>query len=196
MEKTSRITLLLISLITFTACSFGNADIPSPSPIPPSATLPPTNTPTPTYTPTPSATPTITPTYTPNPTEIVENYMSMLGNYLATASDIEVVGMNIEAGTLQMRVQSSGSSRSFLRLTSWQIIQDFAQILQLLGPNTELLIDIIGTEDYALDLLVLSEDGSVGYRSETNRETFIAVQGRSITNQQWELLANGYFEEF
>lgn len=196
MKKSIRITLLLMSLIALSACGGGSAETSTPSPIPPSATLPPTTTPTPTYTPTPSATPTVTPTHTPNPTEIVENYMSMLGQYLATANDVEVVGMNIEAGTLQMSVQSRGSSRSFLQLTSWQIIQDIAQILQLLGPNTELLIDIIGTEDYAVDLLVLSEDGSVGYRSETNRETFIAVQERSISNLEWEPLANGHFEEF
>jgi ABC-type glycerol-3-phosphate transport system substrate-binding protein len=196
MKKLIRITLLLMSLIALPACSFGSAETSTPTPIPPSATLPPTITPTPTYTPTPSATPTITPTYTPNPTEIVENYMSMLGSYLATANDVEVVGMNIEAGTLQMNVQSRGSSRSFLQLTAWQIIQDLAQLLQSLGPNTELLLDIIGTDEYAVDLIVLSEDGSVGYRSETNRDTFIAIQQRSISYQHWELLANGHFEEF
>lgn len=195
MNAYSKSSLLIIALLTMTACG-GSAETSTPTPIPPSTTLPPTITPTPTYTPTPSATPTITPTYTPNPTEIVENYMSMLGSYLATANDVEVVGMNIEAGTLQMNVQSRGSSRSFLQLTAWQIIQDIAQILQLLGPNTELLIDMIGTEDYAVDLLVLSEDGSVGYRSETNRETFIAIQEKSISNLEWEPLANGHYEEF
>ena len=122
--------------------------------------------------------------------------MSMLGSYLAPADDVEVVEMNIEAGTLQMRIQSRSSSGSYLQIISWQITQDLAQLLQLLGPNTELLNEIIGTEDYYLDLLVLSEDGSLGYRSLTNRETILAIQEGSISNWQWELLANGYFEEF
>lgn len=122
--------------------------------------------------------------------------MAMFGQYLTTAHDVEVEGMSIETGTLLMRIQSHGSGRSFLRLTSWQIIQDIAQLLKLLGPNTELLNEIIGTDDYNVDLLVLSEDGSVGYRSVTNRETFIAVQENTISNTQWEMLANGYFEDF
>ena len=121
--------------------------------------------------------------------------MTMFGQYLATAHDVEVEGVSIEPATLLMRIQSHGSGRSFLRLTSWQIIQDIAQLLKLLGPNTELLIEIIGTDDYAVDLLVLSEDGSVGFRSVTNRETFIAIQEGSISYQEWEVLANGHFEE-
>lgn len=196
MNTSIRNSLLLIAILMIAACSGGSVDTPTPSPIPPSATPTPTRTPTPTYTPTPSASPTITPTHTPNPTEIVENYMTMLGSYLSTAHDVEIEGMNIEVGTLQMRIRSHGSGQSFLRLTSWQIIYDLAQLLQLLGPNTELLIDIIGAEEYAVDLLVLSEDGSLGYRSETDRETFIAIQERAMSNQQWELHANGHFDDF
>ena len=112
--------------------------------------------------------------------------MSMLGSYLATAHDVEVEGMNIEPGALEILIQSRGSSPSFLQITSWQITQDLAQLLQLLGPNTELLTEIIGTEEYYLDLLVLSEDGSLGYRSLTNRETILAIQEGSISNWQWE----------
>jgi hypothetical protein len=59
-----------------------------------------------------------------------------------------------------------------------------------------LLTEIIGTEEYYLDLLVLSEDGSLGYRSRKNKETILAIQAGSLSNVQWELLANGYFEEF
>jgi hypothetical protein len=122
--------------------------------------------------------------------------MSQLGSFLATSHDVDIMGMDIEAGTLQIRVRSHGTTQSLLRLTSWQIIQDLAQLLQLLGPNADLLIDIIGTEEYSVDLLVLSDDESMGYRSETSRETFNAVQSRSVSNQQWEILANGHFEEF
>jgi hypothetical protein len=95
-----------------------------------------------------------------------------------------------------MRVQSHGSGQSFLRLMSWQIINDLTQLLQFLGPNTELLIDVLGSEEYAVDLLVLSEDGNLGFRSETDRETFNAIQEDAVSNQQWEILANGHFEEF
>ncbi len=122
--------------------------------------------------------------------------MSQLGSFLATSHDVEIMDMDIEAGTLQMRVRSHGTGESFLRLTSWQIIQDLAQLLQLLGPNADLLIDIIGAEEYSVALLVLSDDESMGYRSETSRETFNAVQSRSVSNQQWEILANGRFEDF
>ncbi len=104
--------------------------------------------------------------------------------------------MSIKPGALEMRIQSRGSSPSFLRITSWQITQDLAQLLQLLGPTSELLSEIISTEEYYLDILVLSEDGSLGYRSRTNRETILAIQEGSISNWQWELLANGYYEEF
>lgn len=79
---------------------------------------------------------------------------------------------------------------------SWQIINDLAQLLQFLGPNAEMLSEVIGSEEYAVDLLVLSEDGSLGFRSETGREIFIAIQGDVVSNQQWEILANGHFEEF
>jgi hypothetical protein len=122
--------------------------------------------------------------------------MSMLSQYLESAHDVEVEGMNIEAGTLQLRIQSRGVGQAFLQLTSWQIIQDLAQLLQSLGPNTELLLDIIGTDEYAVDLLVLSKGGMLGFRSETNRDTFIAIQQRSISYQHWEFLAKGYFEGF
>ena len=71
---------------------------------------------------------TITPTFTPDPTEIVESYMSMLGSYLATAHDVEVEGMSIKPGALEMRIQPHESSPSFLRITSWQITQDLAQL--------------------------------------------------------------------
>lgn len=188
---------LIFFVFTLTACG-GNktATTLSPSAIHPSATPTPSNTPTPSPTPTPSATSTITPTFTPNPTEIVEFYMSQLGSFLATSHDVDIMDMSIEAGTLQMRVRSHGTGESFLRLTSWQIIQDLAQLLQLLGPNADLLIDIIGAEEYSVALLVLSDDESMGYRSETSSETFNAVQSRSVSNQQWEILANGHFEEF
>jgi hypothetical protein len=127
---------------------------------------------------------------------MVENYMTMLGTYLSTSHDSDIEAMSIESGTLLMRVKTRGSGRSFLRLTSWQIIQDLASLLQLLDPDTGLLEEIIGSEEYVLDLLVLSEDGSVGYRSETTREIFIAIQERAVSSQQWEILANGNFEEF
>lgn len=120
----------------------------------------------------------------------------MLGEYLTTQHEAELLGMEIEGGTLVIRIQPHGSGQSFLRLVSWQIIRDMAQLLQLLGPNTELLIDIIGTEEYGVNLLVLSEDGSLGFRSETNRETLLAIQEGAVSNQQWEILANGHFEEF
>ena len=152
--------------------------------------------PTSTFTPLPNDTPTITPTFTPNPTEIVEAYLSQLGSFLATSHDVDVMDLDIEAGTLQIRVQSHRPGESLLRITSWQIIQDLAQLLQLIGPNADLLVDIIGTEEYSVALLVLSVDESLGYRSETSRETFNAVQSRSVSNQQWEVLANGHFEEF
>jgi len=188
---------LIFFIFTLTACG-GNkaATTLSPSPIHPSVTPTPSNTPTPSPTPTPSVTPTITPTFTPNPIEIVESYMSQLGSFLAASHDVDVIDMDIEGGTLQIRVRSHGSGQSLLQLTSWQIIQDLAQLLQLLGPNVDLLIDIIGTEEYSVALLVLSDDESFGYRSETSRETFNAIQLRSVSNQQREILANGQFEEF
>lgn len=120
----------------------------------------------------------------------------MLRTYLSTSHDIDVETILIESGTLQVHVVTRSSSRAFLQLVSWKIIQDLAGLLQLLGPNTEVMIDIIGTEEYALDLLVLSEDGSMGYRSNTDRETFNSVQGGAIDQQQWELLAGGQFEDF
>lgn len=120
----------------------------------------------------------------------------MLGEYLTTQHDAEILGMKIESGSLVIRVQSHGSGQSFLRLMSWQIINDLAQLLQFLGPNAEMLSEVIGSEEYAVDLLVLSEDGSLGFRSETGREIFIAIQGDVVSNQQWEILANGHFEEF
>lgn len=196
MNKSYRIAFTLISILTITACGGGSAETLAPSPIPPSVTPSPSNTPTPSPTPTPSATPTITPTFTPNPTEVVEFYLSQLGSFLASSHDVDIMDMDIEAGTLQIRVRSHRPGQSLLRITSWQIIQDLAQLLQLLGPNADLLIDIIGTEEYSVALLVLSENESMGYRSETSRETFNAVQSRSVSNQQWEILANGRFEEY
>ncbi len=192
------ISLIFFIFFSLTACGSNEKTPPTlaPSPISPSVTPAPSNTPTPSPTPTPSSTPTITPTFTPNPTEIVEAYLSQLGSFLATSHDVDIMDLDIEAGTLQMRVRSHGTGESFLRLTSWQIIQDLAQLLQLLGPNADLLIDIIGAEEYSVALLVLSDNESMGYRSETSRETFNAVQSRSVSNQQWEVLANGYFEEF
>lgn len=122
--------------------------------------------------------------------------MTMLSTYLATNHDSEIEAMTIEEGTLYMTVRTKGSAPSFLRITSWQIVYDLAQLLKLLGPNTELLIDVIGTEDYVLELLVLSEDGSLGYRSETSQWTFLAVQERRINSRHWETLANGKSEGF
>ena len=120
----------------------------------------------------------------------------MLNTYISSNHDSEIEGVTIEAGKLQMRVRTKGTAPSFLRLSSWLIIRDLTQILQLLGPNTEILIDIIGAEDYALELIVLSEDGSLGYVSETSRWTFNELQEGRIDREQWEILADGHTEGF
>jgi hypothetical protein len=122
--------------------------------------------------------------------------MSMLSTYLATNHDSEIEEMKIETGTLHMTVRTKGSAPSFLRLSSWLIIDDLAQLLRLLGPNSELLIDIVGAEDYVLDLIVLSEDGSLGYVSETSRWTFNELQEGRIDRDDWETLAHGRTEGF
>ena len=95
-----------------------------------------------------------------------------------------------------MTVRTKGSAPSFLQLSSWLIIKDLAQILQLLGPNTEILIDIIGAEEYTLKLIVLSEDGTLGYVSETSRSTFKELQEGRIDQEQWENLSHGHTEDF
>lgn len=176
---------LLLSALLFTACS-----TPSQAPTSTSSAPPATATLSPSETPIPSATSLLPTTFTPlttsAPTEPAGNVLNLLTQYLESLYSIDITEVEIKNSTLEIKIETNLSTREDLRSASWRLFRDFALKLKELSPEADPLVDLIGVNEYRVELKVFSSDGSLVYQSETYRETLKRVQADQISQSEWE----------
>jgi hypothetical protein len=162
----------------------------------PISTLKPTNTPRPTNTYTPKPTYTRGPTNTPPKTreEIRSEFVQLWADYLpVSVSDVETITTSrINNGRLEIELKTMWASEDRQANVSYEIIQALAEIL-VDGMPPKTAAEIVGSDEFIVDLVTYSTNGDYRYESTTNYDTLLKVHNKSITYDEWVATSNAGF---
>ncbi len=105
-------------------------------------------------------------------------------NVIELASGVQRVNLlRWSTGQLEVELSTIYSSRGNQPDVSWNVVTLIAEVFSALGPGQR--FNLTGSEDFVFSLTTYSDNGDYRYYSETNYETFVRLNNRSISYNEW-----------
>ena len=111
---------------------------------------------------------------------------------LEKLDDVERVNLvKFDEGVYEIEIQTVWASQDSQPEVSWLIVTLMARVFADASPGQRMTLT--GSEELTLVLTSYSTNGDFRYKSETDIDTMIRVNNRSISYEDWILLANAGF---
>lgn len=144
-----------------------------------------------------TTTPRPTPQAKATPSRILEETQADIGGTMITALETNIFSIDRinlvrwATGRLEIELFTAYVSKSNQAEVSWEIITFLADIFSGLEPGQR--FNMTGSEEFTFALATYSEDDGDRYQSETDFDTFVQINNRAMSYNEWVAAANAGF---